>query len=60
VWKDGGQGVDRTGWASNVREGKGLWSCRRRRMRGKRSRRRRKSYLLMGKLGILQFPVGLF
>jgi hypothetical protein len=53
--------VDRTGWASNVREVKaklnGLWSWRRRRRRS--GRRRRRSYLLMGKPDILHLSVGL-
>lgn len=68
VWKDGGRGVDRTGWESNVRKGKtklnGLWSWRRRRRtrrrRGRTSGRIRSRYLLMGKPDILQLPFGLF
>jgi len=60
VWKDGGRGVDRTGWDSNVRAGKaklnGLWSWRRRRRRGRRRGRIRRSYLLMGKPDILELP----
>lgn len=51
MWKDGGGGVNRTGWESNVREGKaklnGLWSWRRRRRKGRRKERENKKKLLI-------------